>query len=84
MNGKADTPSRRIDDIKGQHEEKRPLLCSATLQADDPVWIDNRILEYLKVAFKEDTTLKTYIGFPWKLKAGPIRHSPPFSRIFFS
>ena len=82
MNGRADILSRRIDVMEGRHEQKQPLLRLAALQADDPVWTDNRIFEYLKVALKEDTTLKSILDFLGNSKQGPLdirRHFQEYS-----
>ena len=80
MNGRADILSRKIDVIERWHEQKRPLLCLVALQTDDPIWIENCILEYFKVALKEGITLKPILDFLGNSKQGP---SAIFKNIFF-
>ena len=72
MNGRSDILSRRIDVMEGWHKQKRPLLRLVAIQTNDPVWTKNCILEYLKVALKKDTTLKSILDFLGNSKQGPL------------
>jgi len=63
LNGRADAISRRVDIIEGQDKGEWPLLRLAALESCEPVWIDDCILEYLKVAILEDASLEPILGF---------------------
>lgn len=72
LNGRADILSRRIDVMEGKHEEKRPLLRLAATQSDDPVWTDIYIFEQIRLAIKEDETLRPIMVFFQNAKQAPL------------
>ena len=44
----------------------------AAIQTDDPVWTDIYIFEHLRVAIKEDATLRPILAFFQNVKQAPL------------
>ena len=63
MNGRADMLLRRPNILKDSSKEFKPLLRLAAMEACEPVWTNFQIIERIKVAMDEDTTLKPILAF---------------------
>ena len=57
MNAWADALSRSANVIEEEIQKPRPLLKLVALEACEPVWTDDQILERVRMVTKEDSTL---------------------------
>ena len=55
--------SWRSNIIKEDKGEARPLLRLAMLDSCELVWMDARIIEHIKIAIGEDSTLESLLAF---------------------